>query len=229
MLPVVGSSIPTVLRERASLHPNGVALTYIDYERGWDGAAEDLTWAQLYRRMQNAADQLRLCGSPGDRAVILAPQGLEYAIGFLGALQAGLVAVPLSVPFSGAHDERTVSVLCDTSPAVVLTTSSAVENVNEYLQPQPGQKPPSIVEIDLLDLGFAAAVPNCRLSGGSKRRNGTSVSAIHVGVNSHAGRRHDFKRKRLRQFRTVDVRLLWGSRKECLAGLYCRVVAAVLP
>lgn len=152
MLPVVGSSIPTVLRERASLHPNGVALTYIDYERGWDGAAEDLTWAQLYRRMQNAADQLRLCGSPGDRAVILAPQGLEYAIGFLGALQAGLVAVPLSVPFSGAHDERTVSVLCDTSPAVVLTTSSAVENVNEYLQPQPGQKPPSIVEIDLLDL-----------------------------------------------------------------------------
>ncbi|BBX96109.1 AMP-binding protein [Mycobacterium lacus] len=149
---MAGSSIPALLRERASLVPNGSAITYIDYEKDWEGVAEALTWSQLYRRMLNLAEQLRLCGSTGDRAVILAPQGLDYVVGFLGALQAGLVAVPLSVPYGGAHDERTISVLGDTSPAVILTTSAAVDNVTDYARPQPGQNAPSIIELDSLDL-----------------------------------------------------------------------------
>ena len=152
MLSVFGSSIPTVLRERASLNPHGEAITYIDYGHDWEGVPETLTWSQLYRRMVNVAEQLKLCGSTGDRAVILAPQGLEYIVGFLGAWQAGLTAVPLSVPFGGAHDERTVSVLADTTPAVILTTSGAVDNVAPYVKPQPGQSAPSIIEVDSLDL-----------------------------------------------------------------------------
>lgn len=153
LLHVVGSSIPAVLRERASLNPNDAAITYIDYEQEWDGVAQTLTWSQLYRRMLNVAEQLSGCGSTGDRAVILAPQGLDYVVGFLGALQAGLTAVPLSVPYGGAHDERTISVLGDTSPGVLLTTSAVVDNVAPYAQPQqPGQNAPSIIEVDLLDL-----------------------------------------------------------------------------
>ena len=97
-----------MLRERASLQPNDTAFTFIDYEQDWDGVAETLTWSQLYRRTLNLAQQLRLCGSPGDRAVILAPQGLEYIVAFLGAVQAGLIAVPLSVPLGGVSDERMI-------------------------------------------------------------------------------------------------------------------------
>ncbi|SOJ54949.1 Putative fatty-acid--CoA ligase fadD25 [Mycobacterium simulans] len=152
LLHVVGSSIPTVLRERASLNPNDAAITYIDYEQDWDGVAQTLTWSQLYRRMLNVAEQIRGCGSTGDRAVILAPQGFEYIIGFLGALQAGFTAVPLTVPYGGAHDERTISVLSDTSPAVLLTTSAVVDNVTPHARPQPGRNAPSIIELDLLDL-----------------------------------------------------------------------------
>lgn len=37
---MVASSIPTALRERASVHPNGAAITYIDYEQDWAGVAE---------------------------------------------------------------------------------------------------------------------------------------------------------------------------------------------
>lgn len=138
--------------QRASVHPNGAAITYIDYEQDWAGVAETLTWSQLYRRMLNVAEPLRHVGATGDRAVILAPQGIEYVVGFLGALQAGRIAVPLPVPHAGAHDERTISVLSDTSPAVILTTSGAVDDVRECAQPQPGQSAPSIVELDLLDL-----------------------------------------------------------------------------
>ena len=82
MLPVVGSSIPGVLRERASLNPNGAAITYIDYDKTWDGVEETLTWSQLYRRMLNVAEQLKLHGSTGDRAVILAPQDLNTSLDF---------------------------------------------------------------------------------------------------------------------------------------------------
>lgn len=47
------------------------------------------------------AQELRLCASAGDRALILAPQRVDYIVAFLGALQAGLIAVPLLVPLGG--------------------------------------------------------------------------------------------------------------------------------
>jgi fatty acid CoA ligase FadD28 len=153
-MPMIRSSIPALLRERASLQPNDTAFTFIDYEQDWAGVAESLTWSQLNRRVLNVARELRLRGSTGDRAVILAPQGLDYVAAFLGALEAGLIAVPLSVPQNGggAHDERVDSVLRDTSPSLILTTSSVVGNVAEYAKPRAGESVLSVVEIDLLDL-----------------------------------------------------------------------------
>src|SRR6201996_7897347 len=145
-------SIPAVLRERASLQPNDTAFTYIDYNQDWQGVPLTLTWSQLYRRVVNLGEQLRLCGSTGDRVLILAPQGLDYIVGFLGALQVGFVAVPLSVPHGRAHVERTLSVLADTSPSIVLTTSGVMDRVSASVQSQQGQSRPSIVELDLLDL-----------------------------------------------------------------------------
>jgi fatty acid CoA ligase FadD28 len=149
---VVETSIPALLRERASLQPTDTAFTFIDYEQDWAGVAESLTWLQLHRRVLNVARELRLRTSPGDRAVILAPQGLDYIAAFLGALQAGLIAVPLSVPLGGVSDERVDSVLRDASPAAVLTTSSVIGDVIRHIAPQPAQSAPSVVEVDLLDL-----------------------------------------------------------------------------
>jgi long-chain fatty acid adenylyltransferase FadD28 len=149
---VLEPSIPSVLRERASLQPNEKAFTYIDYEQDWDGFAETITWSQLYRRSLNVAHQVRPHGSTGDRAVILAPQGLNYIDAFFGALQAGLIAVPLSVPMGGALDERVNSVLRDAAPSVVLTTSAVADDVAEYVRSQPDGPAPHVVEVDLVDL-----------------------------------------------------------------------------
>jgi long-chain fatty acid adenylyltransferase FadD28 len=151
-LPVVDSSIVAVLRERASFQSSDTAFTFLDYESDWDGVAESLTWAQLYRRSLNLASELKGCGSTGDRAVILAPQGLDYIVAFLGALEAGRIAVPLSVPTVAVHDERVTAVLRDASPSVILTTRSAVENVVPYGQPSDEGPAPTIIEIDSLDL-----------------------------------------------------------------------------
>ena len=145
-------SVLSVLRERAGLQPNDPAFTYTDYEQGWAGVAESLTWSQVYRRTLNIAHEVRHHGSAGDRAVILAPQGLDYIAAFLGSMQAGFIAVPLSVPQIGSHDERVNAVLQDTSPTVILTTSSVVGSIAEYAHPRNGDAAPSIIEIDLLDL-----------------------------------------------------------------------------
>jgi acyl-CoA synthetase (AMP-forming)/AMP-acid ligase II len=152
VLPVVEPSIPAMLRQCVNLQPDGTAFTFIDYEQDWAGAAESLTWWQLYRRALNVARELRLCASTGDRAVILAPQGLDYIAAFLGALQAGLIAVPLSVPLGGGSDERVDSVMRDASPAAILTTSSFISDVAQRVTPQPNESAPSVIEIDLLDL-----------------------------------------------------------------------------
>ncbi len=147
---MVESSILVALRERANVQPNHTAFTFIDYEKDWEGVSESLTWAQLYRRSLDLATHLESRGATGDRAVILAPQGLDYIVAFLGALDAGFTAVPLSVPWVGIHDERVTAVLRDASPSAILTTSAVVENILPYAQPSEGNPAPSIVEVDSL-------------------------------------------------------------------------------
>jgi fatty acid CoA ligase FadD28 len=77
----------------------------------------------------------------------LAPQGLDYVVAFLGALQAGRIAIPLSVPPGGAIDERVGLVVRDASPTAVLTTSSVAGIVAEHLGSEPGG---ALIEVDLL-------------------------------------------------------------------------------
>lgn len=127
------SSVVGLLRERAGLQPDDLAFRYTDYEQDWAGVTETLTWGQLYRRTLTVAHEVRRHAGTGDRAVILAPQGLSYIVAFLGAIQAGLIAVPLSVPQPGSHDERVAAVLADTTPTVVLTTAAAAAAVDECL------------------------------------------------------------------------------------------------
>ena len=146
------SSIPAILRERASLQPNDTAFTFIDYEQDWDGVTTSLTWAQLYRRTTNFAREMSTVAKTGDRAVIIAPQNIDYLVAFLGSLEAGLIAVPLSTPMVGAHDERVSAVLRDAAPTVVLTTSAISALLAPYVEPQAGRPTPAVIEVDKLDL-----------------------------------------------------------------------------
>ncbi|WP_156687790.1 type I polyketide synthase [Mycobacterium sp. Marseille-P9652] len=145
-------SIPAALRKHAKLRPSETAYTFLNYEQDWAGAAETLTWSQLYRRTLNVARELRSCGSTGDRVVISAPQGLHYVAAFLGTLEAGMIAVPLSEPLGGAADERVGAVLRDASPAAILTTSSVAGSLADHIFSKPGEAAPSVIELDLLDL-----------------------------------------------------------------------------
>jgi long chain fatty acid CoA FadD26 len=105
----------------------------------------------LYRRVLALAAELRRCATAGDRVAIVVPQTLDYVVAFYASLQAGLVAVPLSVPMFGVHDQRMESTLADSTPSILLTTSDAVAEVNKYANPQGGRLAPTVIEVDLVD------------------------------------------------------------------------------
>ena len=144
-------SIPALLGERALQQPVAPAYTFVDYEVDPTGRSKTLTWSQAHRRAQVVAGELAPCGSPGDRVAICAPQGFEYILGFLGAVAAGFIAVPLSVPVFSAHDERLFAALKDSSPVAILTTSAVVDDVVTCARELSGPLP-AVIEIDALDL-----------------------------------------------------------------------------
>ena len=192
--PIAHLSLPALLLQRATETPDALAYIFMDPEVTGTGEAETLTWAQLHRKSLVLADELRLHGAPGDRAAIMAPQGLDYIVAFLGALQAGFIAVPLSVPQFGVHDQRVASALEDSMPVVLLTNSASVADVNKYASGQAGRPAPSVIEIDLLDYAVTrevSAADNSRpgaaylqsTSGSTRTPAGVVVSHRNVTAN----------------------------------------------
>ena len=153
-----------MLHGRASLRPNELAFTFTEYAEDPAGVPERLTWSQLSRRTLNVARELSAHAAVGDRAVILAPQSLEYILAFLGSMQAGLIAVPLPLPHRGSSLDRVGAVFADTSPSVVLTTSAVAGDIAEYLAQAGLEVTPKIVEIDALNLDVEVG-PTVELAG----------------------------------------------------------------
>ena len=183
-----------MLHGRASLRPDDVAFTFTDYEKGESGVPESVTWSQLSRRTLNAARELSLHASVGDRAVILAPQSLDYILAFLGSMQAGLIAVPLPLPHRGSSHDRVSAVLTETAPSVVLTTSAVAGDVGDYVDQSRLNAVPKIVEIDSmnLDVDGGPSVPTAGLpsiaylqysSGSTRLPTGVMISHRNVQAN----------------------------------------------
>jgi fatty acid CoA ligase FadD21 len=176
------------------MRPDDVAMTFTDYTHDAAGVADTLTWSQLARRTSTMARELSLHASVGDRAVILAPQSLDYVVAFLGAMQAGLIAVPLPLPHRGSTHDRVSTVFEDTSPAVVLTTSDVAEDVGDYVDQSRLGTAPKMVEIDALapDADGEAAVHPVELpsvaylqysSGSTRSPAGVMLSHRNLTVN----------------------------------------------
>jgi acyl-CoA synthetase (AMP-forming)/AMP-acid ligase II len=92
--------------------------------------------------------RLQQVTSPGDRVAILAPQGIDYVVGFFAAVHAGAIAVPLFAPELPGHGERLDAVLADARPSVVLTTVGAAESVSAFLRKLPRCRRPRVIAVD---------------------------------------------------------------------------------
>jgi len=96
-----------------------------------------LTWRELDERARSVAATLRESCAPGVRALLLFPPGLDFVVSFFGCLYAGVVAVPAYPPRPRRDDPRLRSVARDSSPAVVLTTSSLLAGAAQLIERTP--------------------------------------------------------------------------------------------
>ncbi|GAA1226035.1 fatty acyl-AMP ligase [Streptomyces rhizosphaericus] len=79
-----------------------------------------------------AAALLRRC-APGDRALLLYPEGLDFAVAFLGCLYGGVVAVPSPLPGRYKHHQRRVSAIAaDAQISLVLTDTGSLSDVTHW-------------------------------------------------------------------------------------------------
>ncbi len=109
------------LAHTSALTPHETAFTFVDHKGDLEDTHTSLTWRQLEERVRATASGLRRAGAAGRRVAIVAPQSLEYLVGFLSAACAGATAVPLFTPSLPGHREKLAAVLRDAEPALVLT------------------------------------------------------------------------------------------------------------
>src|SRR5581483_10843762 len=143
-----GVNLATVLDRHIANIGDSIAYRFLDYSQHPDGKAIDLTWAELGARLRAIGARLQQVTSRGDRVAILAPQGIDYIVGFFAAIKAGDIAVPLFAPEFPGHAERLDAVLGDAKPSVVLTTAAAAATVQEFVRSLPRARRPRVIAID---------------------------------------------------------------------------------
>ncbi|MGY0020376.1 fatty acyl-AMP ligase [Streptomyces sp. YJ-C3] len=121
------------LRRWADERAHQRAFTFVDFpEPHSPGLHRTLGWRGLDSRARAVAGQLVRTVRPGDRVALLVPQGLDYAVAFLGCLYAGVIAVPLFTPELPGHEGRLAAVLDDCEPSCVLSDEASRASVESF-------------------------------------------------------------------------------------------------
>ena len=81
---------------QAETDPDRVVMRQWIY--GEEETCRELSRAQVNKRIKVVAARLQQVADPGTRVAILAGNSPEYVFGFLGALYAGMVPIPLYDP-----------------------------------------------------------------------------------------------------------------------------------
>ena len=135
-------------------------ITFHDYSGS--AAGEEVTWtrAEVNTRIKAVCVRLQQVTERGDRVVILANNSPEYLFGFMGALYAGTVPVPLYDPTEPGHADHLTAVLESSTPTVVLTNKTSATQVRAHFASTPAKERPRILTIDALPDSLAAEWEN---------------------------------------------------------------------
>ncbi len=146
-----------IVQHHAEHFPNDLALKFLV-----DGETKEAcyTYAELDRRARSIAARLQAEASPGSRALLLFPPGLDYIASFFGCLYAGMVAVPAYPPDPSPQRlartlPRLQTIVADSSSTVVLT-NAMIHGIAPALYPHaPEFADLNWIAVDKLDLDTA--------------------------------------------------------------------------
>ncbi|MFJ4715368.1 fatty acyl-AMP ligase [Streptomyces sp. NPDC088785] len=166
------------------------AFTQVDFpEPDSPGVHRTLGWRSLDERARAVAGLLTRTVRPADRVALLLPQGLDYAVAFLGCLYAGVVAVPLFGPELPGHAGRLAAVLEDCEPACVLTDGPSRTPVEAFVGPripvldvrEPGAAPPAaeLPRPERADVAYLQYT-----SGSTRSPSGVMVTHANIAANA---------------------------------------------
>ncbi len=120
------------VREHVTNQPDALAVAHVT-EPGTPDGTTALSYRELDLRARRVAAALGRVCAPGDRALLLFPEGVDFAAAFLGCLYAGVVAVPSPLPGSYKHQQRRVSAIAeDAEPSAILTTATVRTEVEAF-------------------------------------------------------------------------------------------------
>ncbi len=139
-------------------------LRYWDFSESREGTPVDYTRTEINVRIKSVAARLQQVGKMGDRVAILANNSPEYIFGFVGALYAGMVPVPLYDPSEPGHGDHLTAVFADCEPKFVLTNSHSATAVREHFAELPSRERPRILAVDTLPDTLAGSYMNPMLT-----------------------------------------------------------------
>ena len=125
-------NIIQALRQHAAEKPGEPAFTFVKNKSLED---QTLSYSELLLRASSIAQGLQSqgCGK-NERALLVYPSGLDYVEAFLGCLMAGVVAVPVYPPANKKHLPRILSILRDSEPRVILSTTAESSRIKGLIE-----------------------------------------------------------------------------------------------
>lgn len=115
-----------LLEAQASRRSNRCAYMF----RGDDESETSLTFAELDLRARVIAATLQSHISPGERALLVYPAGLDFIAAFFGCLYAGVLAVPATYPKPRRPLPRLSMIARDSQATMALTTAQTLTTLD---------------------------------------------------------------------------------------------------
>ncbi len=118
-----------LLQQRVKNQPRQEAYIFLQ-----DGEIETqrLTYQELEYQVKAIAAHLQSLCSPGDRALLLYPPGLDFITGFFACLYAGIIAVPAYPPKRNQKLSRLQAIIQDAEATLLLTTADMFQLIEQY-------------------------------------------------------------------------------------------------
>src|SRR5438132_11626420 len=114
-------SLVDLLRYRAAEQAGDPAYVLLS-DRGREEAR--ITFGELERRARAVAARLLERAAPGERALLLFPNGIDFMVAFFGCLVAGIIAVPMMLPRRQSARDSSDSIVADCAPHLGLATAA---------------------------------------------------------------------------------------------------------
>lgn len=118
-----------LLQKHAEATPDKVVYIFLE-----DGINEkdSITYAGMVQKSKAIAATLLRNGKKGDRVLLLFPTGIDFITAFYACFFAGMTAVPTYPPKRNKANERFRSIVEDSNPSFIISTSDIRDNLNKY-------------------------------------------------------------------------------------------------